>query len=103
MCDKKPFVTCPGCGAHLDHGERCDDCNPRPKSQSWSAYTRDMKTNTFRIVLNNGDELTLSYEDYIDCKNSFPPSIGPTPKEPSFEEVIDRVLFHYDGSKASVQ
>ena len=23
---RRPFVVCPGCGAHLDPGERCEDC-----------------------------------------------------------------------------
>ena len=26
------FVACPGCGANLDFGEKCEDCHPNEKT-----------------------------------------------------------------------
>lgn len=28
---KTYYWTCPTCGANLDRGERCEDCNPRER------------------------------------------------------------------------
>lgn len=62
--NRKPYWTCNDCGANLDFGEKCD-CHEHPATKKAARYFMDIQNNDFVVILETGEEIKVTPEDYI--------------------------------------
>lgn len=50
------FVTCPKCGAHLDPGEKCEDCEEKAREQEL-----ERRTEIVKFIVEKSGQLRLAF------------------------------------------